>query len=889
MGKTTTAARNRRATPAPSKGDTRKKASGKSRSKSRSKKSAASRSSARLDRWAARLAWTRDPRTAQILGVALVSFGAFVTVACASGIFTGASDLRLIQAAAAAGAVAEPLVAPQFANILGAWGAWTAHAFMYRSFGIVGLGFGLLAAGWGVRLVAPTRNIRTARLLRNILAAALLLPWAWGFLTHAIDPATGLARITGNDHLVGAVGLWLTQWGRFTLGWAGSALAITSGLFIWALMHPRVSAMLSSFFEKSDLSQDKDKDNADAAIQDSDSSQDSNLPLESEKVEVELQIENPSYVGGTLETEGDDVVVSEGHIGDEDDAAVDRALAEIMSGRAVHDEEAEAESEDQGVSLEVEVTAEEEILSEDEIDSRVAKFGEYDPKLDLSKFELPGIDLLVDYGIGSVEVNPEELEANKRRIEETLSHYKISITSIKATIGPTVTLYELVPAPGVRISKIKNLEDDIALNLAALGIRIIAPIPGRGTIGIEVPNSKPDIVSMRSLISSNKFQNNDMALPIALGKTISNETYVFDLTKMPHVLMAGATGQGKSVGLNAMLVSLLYKKHPSQLKFVLVDPKKVELTLFNHIERHYLAKLPETEEAIITDNDQVVRTLKSLCIEMDQRYELLKNAHCRNLAEYNAKFIRRKLNPEEGHKYLPYIVLVIDEFADLIMTAGKEVEQPIARLAQLARAIGIHLIIATQRPSVNIITGTIKANFPCRIAFRVTSKVDSRTILDAGGADQLIGRGDMLLSTGNELIRLQCGFVDTPEVEAITDYIGSQRGYASALLLPEVPDEKSEMASIADEERDVLFEDAARVIVLHQQGSTSLLQRKLKLGYNRAGRLVDQLEAAGIIGPFEGSKARKVLIPDELSLEQLLSRERDDSAGGHSDPLTPPF
>jgi S-DNA-T family DNA segregation ATPase FtsK/SpoIIIE len=907
MGKTTTAARNRRATPTTSKGDARKKASGKSRSKSRSKKSTSSGSSARLDRWAVRLAWARDPRTAQILGVVLVSCGAFATVACASGIFSGASDLRLIQTAAEAGAVADALTASQFANILGAWGAWTAHAFMYRSFGIAGLGFGLLAAGWGVRLVAPTRNIRTARLLRNVLAAALLLPWTWGFLTHAIDPATGLARITGNDHLIGAVGLWLTQWGRFTLGWAGSALAITSGLLIWALMHPRVSAMLSSFFEKSDLSQAKDE--SDAATQDSDSSQDSNRPLESEKVEVELQIDNPSYVGGALETEGDDVVVSEGHIGDEDDAAVDRALAEIMSGRAVHDEEPEtegqsenesenepqteavpeAENEDQGVSLEVEVTAEEEILSEDEIDSRVAKFGEYDPKLDLSQFELPGIDLLVDYGIGSVEVNPEELEANKRRIEETLSHYKISIASIKATIGPTVTLYELVPAPGVRISKIKNLEDDIALNLAALGIRIIAPIPGRGTIGIEVPNSKPDIVSMRSLISSNKFQNNDMALPIALGKTISNETYVFDLTKMPHVLMAGATGQGKSVGLNAMLVSLLYKKHPSQLKFVLVDPKKVELTLFNHIERHYLAKLPETEEAIITDNDQVVRTLKSLCIEMDQRYELLKNAHCRNLAEYNAKFIRRKLNPEEGHKYLPYIVLVIDEFADLIMTAGKEVEQPIARLAQLARAIGIHLIIATQRPSVNIITGTIKANFPCRIAFRVTSKVDSRTILDAGGADQLIGRGDMLLSTGNDLIRLQCGFVDTPEVEAITDYIGSQRGYASALLLPEVPDEKSEMASIADEERDVLFEDAARVIVMHQQGSTSLLQRKLKLGYNRAGRLVDQLEAAGIIGPFEGSKARKVLIPDELSLEQLLSRERDDSAGGHSDPFTPPF
>jgi len=528
-------------------------------------------------------------------------------------------------------------------------------------------------------------------------------------------------------------------------------------------------------------------------------------------------------------------------------------------------------------TMEVEVAAEEATLTEDEIDARVQAFGEYDPTLDLSLFELPNIDLLAVHGSGKSEVSHEELDANKQRIEDTLRNYGIEIASIKASIGPTVTLYELVPAPGVRISKIKNLEDDIALSLAALGIRIIAPIPGRGTIGIEVPNSSPDIVSMRSLIASDKFQNSDAALPIAIGKTISNETYVFDLAKMPHMLMAGATGQGKSVGLNAMLVSLLYKKHPSQLKFVLVDPKKVELTLFNHIERHYLAKLPDSEEAIITDNSQVVRTIKSLCLEMDQRYELLKDAQCRNLKEYNAKFVRRKLNPENGHRYLPYIVLLIDEFADLIMTAGKEVEMPIARLAQLARAIGIHLIIATQRPSVNIITGTIKANFPGRVAFRVTSKVDSRTILDAGGADQLIGRGDMLLSTGNDLIRLQCGFVDTPEVKAITDFIGSQRGYPDALLLPEVPDEHSEqMADISGEERDSMFEEAARILVLHQQGSTSLLQRKLKLGYNRAGRLVDQLEAAGIIGPFEGSKARKVLVPDEASLEQLLRGSGSD-------------
>ncbi|MCP4125411.1 MAG: DNA translocase FtsK, partial [Bacteroidetes bacterium] len=445
---------------------------------------------------------------------------------------------------------------------------------------------------------------------------------------------------------------------------------------------------------------------------------------------------------------------------------------------------------------------------------------------------------------------------------------------IKATVGPTITLYEIVPEAGVRISKINNLEDDIALSLAALGIRIIAPIPGKGTIGIEVPNLNPTTVSMRSALSSEKFQHSKMELPVALGKTISNETYVTDLTKMPHLLMAGATGQGKSVGLNAVLASILYKKHPAQVKFVLVDPKKVELTLFNKIERHFLAKLPDSEEAIITETQKVVHTLNSLCLEMDDRYELLKNAHCRNLKEYNTKFIARKLNPNNGHRFLPYIVLVVDEFADLIMTAGKEVEMPIARLAQLARAIGIHLIIATQRPSVNIITGTIKANFPARIAFRVTSKIDSRTILDAGGAEQLIGRGDMLLSTGNEVIRIQCAFIDTPEVEKITEYIGSQQGYPTAFELPEFVDENSGGGSAIElDDRDALFEEAARIVVQNQQGSASLLQRRLKLGYNRAGRIVDQLEAAGIIGPFEGSKARQVLITDELSLEQKLQNE----------------
>jgi DNA segregation ATPase FtsK/SpoIIIE, S-DNA-T family len=495
----------------------------------------------------------------------------------------------------------------------------------------------------------------------------------------------------------------------------------------------------------------------------------------------------------------------------------------------------------------------------------------FNPRLDLSDYRFPTIDLLDDYGNSTISVNKEELEANKNRIVSTLANYSIQIDKIKATIGPTVTLYEIIPAPGVRISRIKNLEDDIALSLSAMGIRIVAPIPGKGTIGIEVPNLKPEIVSMKSILGSEKFRNSDYELPFGIGKTIANESFVADLTRLPHILMAGATGQGKSVGLNAIIASLLYKKHPAELKFVMVDPKKVELTLFSKIERHYLAKLPDSEEAIITDTRKVVRTLNSLNIEMDNRYDLLKDAQVRNIKEYNTKFIARKLNPSQGHHFLPYIVLVIDEFADLIMTAGKEIEVPLTRLAQLARAIGIHLIIATQRPSVNIITGTIKANFPARIAFRVISKIDSRTILDSGGADQLIGRGDMLLSTGSDLIRLQCGFVDTHEVERVTEFIGSQRAYPSAYALPEFNDEETQsVADMDPNERDELFEDAARVIVQNQQGSTSLLQRKLKLGYNRAGRIIDQLEAAGIVGPFEGSKAREVRVANEVALEQYL-------------------
>ena len=511
--------------------------------------------------------------------------------------------------------------------------------------------------------------------------------------------------------------------------------------------------------------------------------------------------------------------------------------------------------------------------NEEKTADMVENLDPYDPTLDLPSYQFPTLNLLNEYDQQKVTVTRQELEENKNKIVETLINFKIGIQEIKATIGPTVTLYEIIPEPGVKISKIKNLEDDIALSLAALGIRIIAPIPGKGTIGIEVPNKNRELVAARSVLGTEKFMKSDKELPVALGKTISNEVFVVDLAKMPHLLMAGATGQGKSVGLNMILASLIYKKHPSQLKLILVDPKKVELTLFNKIERHFLAKLPNAEEAIITDTKKVIYTLNSLCIEMDNRYDLLKDAGCRNLKEYNTKFVARKLNPDKGHKFMPYIVLVIDELADLMMTAGKEIEGPIARLAQLARAIGIHLVLATQRPSVNVITGIIKANFPARLSFRVTSKIDSRTILDAGGAEQLIGMGDMLLSMGSDVIRLQCAFLDTPEVEAVCDWIGDQRGYTDAYLLPEFVGEDGEsgVGEVDLSERDALFDDAARLIVMHQQGSTSLIQRKLKLGYNRAGRIIDQLEAAGIVGSFEGSKAREVLIQDENTLEQLLN------------------
>lgn len=537
-------------------------------------------------------------------------------------------------------------------------------------------------------------------------------------------------------------------------------------------------------------------------------------------------------------------------------------------------------SSQENIKFNVEVAPVIDVLDDSDKKSQelIEKHGLYDHKLDLANFQMPPVDLLKDYGSEEISINQEELEENKNKIVGLLKNFNVGIAEIKATIGPTVTLYEIVPEAGIRVAAIKKLQDDIALNLSALGIRIIAPMPGKGTIGIEVPRKNPTMVSMRSVIGSHKFQNTDMDLPVVFGKTISNEIFMADLSKMPHLLMAGATGQGKSVGINAILTSLLYKKHPSELKFVMVDPKKVELSLYSKIERHYLAKLPDAEEAIITDTNKVINTLNSLCIEMDTRYDLLKNAFCKNLKEYNKKFAERKLNPENGHRFLPYIVLVVDEFADLIMTAGKEVELPIARLAQLARAVGIHLIVATQRPSVNVITGMIKANFPARAAFRVISSVDSRTILDSPGADQLIGKGDMLYFNGNEILRLQCAFVDTPEVERLAEYIGEQKGYASAFILPEYVSEDSNSSSAGTfdpNEKDALFEDAARIIVSTQQGSTSMLQRQLKLGYNRAGRIMDQLEASGIVGGFNGAKAREVLISDLHSLEQFLEDLRN--------------
>ncbi len=825
-------------------------------------------------------------RSQLIAGTALLLSCIYLILACISFTLSGDADLSLILGGDHASDISET---PNYTNWMGKLGALAAYFLMYKGFGVGAFFICYLLIQLSSYLIVQATPTPFFKSFRWMMYGMIFIPLALAFAFHhrEEDPFPHIV-LDINDRFVGAYGLWSAQWLTFTLGRIGGTVALIGVAAISFLIH--FGQWVENGIENWKLRRQEKQDRIDEAKANTEAVE-SKMESAPESEEIPEPV---NTVSNTLETTISNKykVVNEELDETEEDLLgqleiitpepptqilpiqpepIELSLTPIEN---IQEEELNLAKIEADLGMEVQGPAQEEILSNEEVDERLADFGDYDPKLDLSRYEAPSIELLKNHTTGGIKITKEELEENKNKIIQTLNHYKIEIEKIKATIGPTVTLYEINPAPGVRISKIKSLEDDIALSLAALGIRIIAPIPGKGTIGIEVPNSQPEVVSMRSLIASEKFQNADMELPVVLGKTISNEIFCVDLAKMPHLLMAGSTGQGKSVGLNAILVSLLYKKHPSQVKFVLVDPKKVELTLFNKIERHFLAKLPDTEDPIITDTSKVVRTLNSLCIEMDQRYDLLKTAGCRNIKEYNERFIKRRLNPENGHRYLPYIVLVVDEFADLIMTAGREVETPIARLAQLARAIGIHLIIATQRPSVNIITGIIKANFPARIAFRVTSKIDSRTILDAGGADQLIGRGDLLYSTGNDLIRVQCGFVDTPEVEEITEYIGNQQGYPSALYLPEVPDEagNTELSNFADSDRDDLFEEAAKIVVQTQQGSASMLQRKLKLGFNRAGRLVDQLEAAGIIGPFEGSKGRKVLIQDETTLEQLLKR-----------------
>ncbi len=701
---------------------------------------------------------------------------------------------------------------------------------------------------WGVKI---SFNVSLLPLSRSIIFSIFSIFWISLLLGAILQTSETISQSAG--FLSGGFGYNLSVLFNSIIGW-GTYLFLILSLIIFIIFYFNITKLKSEPAEELEDNNSQpivNSENPEDLLGDDDTLEEDDLMEEEEEWEVIQKNEEEN---------------------DEDDEIEKHPAVEIKSDSTPKIELEVEIAKGNDELVEEEPEEELEFIVEDLVDEETTdEQKNYDPTLDLSSYKYPTLDLLQKYDENSVQVTTEELELNKDKIINTLVNFKIGITSIKATIGPTVTLYEIVPEAGIKISKIKNLEDDIALSLAALGIRIIAPIPGKGTIGIEVPNKNREMVSMRSALSVDKFMKSDKELPIVLGKTVSNEVFVMDLSKMPHLLIAGATGQGKSVGINVILTSLLYKKHPSQLKLVLVDPKKVELSLFNKIERHFLAKLPDSEEAIITDTKKVVYTLNSLCIEMDNRYNLLKDAGARNLKEYNAKFIRRRLNPNEGHRFLPYIVLVIDELADLMMTAGKEVETPIARLAQLARAIGIHLVVATQRPSVNVITGIIKANFPARLSFRVTSKVDSRTILDTGGADQLIGQGDMLLSQGSEIIRLQCAFVDTPEVDNVCDFIGNQRGYESAYLLPEfVGDEENSALDVDLSQRDAMFDDAARLIVAHQQGSTSLIQRKMKLGYNRAGRIIDQLEAAGIVGPFEGSKAREVLITDEYSLEQLL-------------------
>lgn len=848
----------------------------------------------------------KDRRFHLAIGFFLLISSVYLVTAFLAFLFTGKADQSVVEAINTTGMRS---AGQEVDNWLGVFGAVASHFFIYKWFGIASFLIPPLLFVWGYHIVFRKRLMDNRRALSLVVFFSFWISILFGTLT--LDNENPGAW----SYLGGGIGFELSSLFHSLIGW-GTFLLLILGLFVFMIFFFNITSILGLSLPFNDLvgkqgplaSEEEEPNPAETSQEGPEETEGTELAAVDESTEEEEEMQ--LMVKTPQPSEVEDTPLSDKVTSEEEDIFAPPTLeleVEIPSAAATEDitttEEAPEPEEDNSwtiteekkksvtrqaaeeVSLEIETepTTEvpeqpafevEPIEEEETSDELIARMGEYDPTLDLPHYQFPTVDLLKAYNNTSVSVSKEELEANKDKIVETLTNFKIGITSIKATIGPTVTLYEIVPEAGVKISKIKNLEDDIALSLAALGIRIIAPIPGKGTIGIEVPNKSREMVDIRSVLTNDKFsKDSKMALPIALGKTISNEVFVTDLAKMPHLLMAGATGQGKSVGLNVILTCLLYKCHPSELKFVLVDPKKVELTLFNKIERHFLAKLPGTEEAIITDTKKVIHTLNSLCIEMDTRYDLLKDAGCRNIKEYNKKFKERKLNPNQNHRYLPYIVLVIDELADLMVTAGKEIETPIARLAQLARAIGIHLVVATQRPSVNVITGIIKANFPARLSFRVTSKIDSRTILDAGGAEQLVGMGDMLLNMGSDSTRLQCAFVDTPEVEDICEFIGGQRGYPDAYLLPEFSgdDEESGVGEIDLSERDALFDDAARLIVLHQQGSTSLIQRKLKLGYNRAGRLIDQLEAAGIVGPFEGSKAREVLVSDEYALEQLLN------------------
>jgi len=790
------------------------------------KKSKSSKSKSRFN-----LDFFKDPRFTLALGFFLLITSLYLFTAFLSYLFTGKADQSVIEALWSTNLVESGKEAE---NWLGLYGAVTSHFLIFKWLGVSAFFIPPLLFFLGFKFVFKRELVSVFSAFILSVFAGLWLSLLLGYITH------NMAGVSEIGFISGGLGYELAKISSGLFGW-GTFLILALSLFIFIIYYFNVTAI--NAFQVKDpkpMGNDALLPDDDLIIKPTYTDDEDNWPIVADEPEPELVLKN--------EVEEIPVVTSE-------------LPLEIETKK-------QPEKTAEPVFIIEETKSDTDILAEQLVETK----GVYDPTLDLGSYKFPTLELLNEYEASKVQVTQDELTQNKDRILNTLTNFKIGIQSIKATIGPTVTLYEIVPEAGIKISRIKNLEDDIALSLAALGIRIIAPIPGKGTIGIEVPNKNREMVGIRSVLATERFQKTDKDLPIAIGKTISNELMVIDLTKMPHLLVAGATGQGKSVGLNVILASLLYKKHPSQLKFVLVDPKKVEMSLFSKIERHYLAKLPNSEEAIITDTKKVVYTLNSLCIEMENRYEILKDAGAKNLKEYNAKFVARKLNPKEGHRFLPYIVLVIDELADLMMTAGKEVETPIARLAQLARAIGIHLVVATQRPSVNVITGVIKANFPARLSFRVTSKIDSRTILDTGGADQLIGQGDMLLSTGSEIVRLQSPFVDTPEIERICDFIGSQRGYDSAYMLPEFEGEDDGGASSVDlSDRDSLFEEAARLLVQHQQGSTSLLQRKLKLGYNRAGRLIDQLEAAKIVGPFEGSKAREVLVSDPMSLEQLLN------------------